>query len=104
MLEPKLYEYFDALIFNIDRASLFAFELTESCKKTLKKRKMTKNTDDIEILEELLYSFNKISDKLSELYDDTELIKLPEEDEEEKFDKATSNNNILYFDKSKKKS
>ncbi len=91
MLEPKFYEYFDALIFNIDRASLFAFELTETCKKSINKRKMANNPDEIEALEELLFSFNKISDKLSELYDDTERIKLPEEEVDETI------NNIVYF-------
>ncbi len=75
MLEPKL----------------FAFELTETCKKAINKRKMANNTSEIEILEELLFSFNKISDKLSEFFDDTERIKLPEEEVDETI------NNIVYF-------
>lgn len=81
MLEPKLYEEFDKFIFNLDKTTCLAHQLTKTCKKELKKQRILQNTSgEIEILENLLSSFTKINNKLSELYDDSELIKLPEED------------------------
>lgn len=96
MLEPKLYDDFDKFIFNLDKTTYLAHKLAKTCEKEIKKQKMLQNTTgEIEILENLLNSFNKINDKLSDLYDDTEMIEFPEEEEEI----VETKNNIIYFKK-----